>query len=171
VAHKGPVYLRLPRAPYEVIHEDEEKVDFQIGKAELLRDGGDLTIFAVGMMVYDSLVAAERLSKEGIEARVVNTRTIKPIDEEMVINSAKETGAIVTAEDHNRYGGLGSAVAEVLVKNSPVCMEQVALDDVFAHSGDGYELLKEFHLDAETIYEKAKAVTARKKSGEYYAGQ
>lgn len=160
---EGPVYLRLPRAPYEVIHEKEP--EFQIGKAEVLREGSDVTIMAVGMMVWDSLEAAKRLEQEGVSARVVNVRTVKPIDEQMIVAAARETGAIVTAEDHNKYGGLGGAVAEVLVRRAPVHMEQVALDDLFAESGDGYELLAKFHIDADTIYEKAKAVIERKRIG------
>lgn len=160
VEYDGPVYVRIPRAPYEVIHEGD--VSFEIGKAETLREGSDVTLLAVGMMVWDSLQAAERLAREGIEARVVNVRSVKPIDERMIVAAAEETGAIVTAEDHNRYGGLGGAVAEVLVRTVPTPMEQVALNDVFAHSGDGYELLHEFSIDAEAIYQKAKAVIQRK---------
>lgn len=163
VREEGPVYLRLPRAPYEVIHETEP--EFEIGTAEVLREGSDVTIMAVGMMVWDGLQAAKRLEKEGISARVVNVRTVKPIDEQMIVAAARETGAIVTAEDHNKYGGLGGAVAEVLVRRAPVPMEQVALDDVFAESGDGYELLAKFHIDAAAIYEKAKAVIERKQIG------
>jgi len=162
----GPVYLRVPRAPYEAIHPDPEKVDFRFGKAEVLRSGNDLTIMAIGMMVFDSLHAANRLAKEGVQARVINVRTVKPIDEEVVIAAAHETGAIVCAEDHNQYGGLGGAVAELLVTKAPVPMEQVALRDCFAESGDAYELLAKYHLDAEHIYEKAKKVLHRKHRGE-----
>ena len=163
IREDGPVYLRMPRAPYEVIHENEPK--FEIGKAEVLREGTDVTLMAVGMMVWDSLEAAKRLEKEGVSARVVNVRTVKPIDEEMIVAAARDTGAIVAAEDHNKHGGLGGAVAEVLVKRIPVPMEQVALADAFAESGDGYELLKKFQIDAHTIYDRAKAVIKRKHEG------
>jgi len=162
----GPVYLRVPRAPYEVIHGDPEAVDFRFGKAEVLRSGNDLTIIAMGMMVWDSLQAAKRLAEEGVEARVVNVRTVKPIDEEVVMAAARETGAIVCAEDHNQYGGLGGAVAELLVTKAPTPMEQVAIANTFAESGDAYELLAKYGIDAEHIYRKAKRVLGRKRRGE-----
>lgn len=158
----GPVFLRLGRAETEVLHEDMENVDFQIGKAESLREGSDVTLMGVGMMVWESIKAAEMLEKEGISARVVNVRTVKPIDVETIVKAAQETGAIVTAEDHNCFGGLGGAVAEVLVKTMPVPMEQVALCDSFAESGKCDLLLKKYGLTAEEIYEKAKKVIERK---------
>lgn len=160
----GPVYLRLARNEAPVIHENEDDVDFKIGKAEILKEGTDVTIMAVGIMVYESLVAAERLEKEGISARVVNVRSVKPLDVEIVISAAKETGAIVTAEDHNCYGGLGGAIAECLVKNFPVPMEQVALMDTFGRSGKASELLERYGLTAIGIYNKAIKAVNRKKN-------
>lgn len=158
----GPVFLRLGRTETEVLHKDMENVDFQIGKAETLREGSDVTLMGVGMMVWESIKAAEMLEKEGISARVVNVRTVKPIDVETIVKAAQETGAIVTAEDHNCFGGLGGAVAEVLVKTMPVPMEQVALCDSFAESGKCDLLLKKYGLTAEEIYEKAKKAIERK---------
>ena len=141
-------------------------MDFQIGKAEVLRNGGDVALIGVGMMVVECLRAAESLSREGIEARVINPRTIKPLDVETVVNAAIETGAIVTAEDHNCFGGLGGAVAEVLVGRCPVPMEQVALRDTFARSGNGHLLLKKFGLTAEEIGQKARIACNRKHARE-----
>lgn len=158
----GPVFLRLGRAETEVIHEDIENVKFEIGKAETLREGSDVTLMGVGMMVWESIKAAEILEKEGISARVVNVRTVKPIDVETIVKAAMETGAIVTAEDHNCFGGLGGAVAEVLVKTIPVLMEQVALCDTFAESGKCDLLLKKYGLSSEEICNKAKKAIERK---------
>jgi transketolase len=165
IAHNGPVYVRIPRAPYEVIHDDPDIVDYEIGKAEVLREGSDLTIIATGMLVWDSLRAAERLAKNGVEARVINIRSIKPLDRSTIISAAQETGAIVTAEDHNRFGGLGGAIAELLVETVPTPMEQVALNDTFAESGDGYELLTKYELDTDAIYKKSQKVLTRKNTG------
>lgn len=158
----GPVYLRLGRAETEVLHEDMENVEFEIGKAETLREGSDVTLMGVGMMVWESIKAAEMLEREGISARVVNIRTVKPVDVETIVKAAQDTGAIVTAEDHNCFGGLGGAVAEVLVKTIPVPMEQVALCDSFAESGKCELLYKKYGLNAEEIYSKAKKVIERK---------
>lgn len=158
----GPVFLRLGRAETEVIHEDMENVIFNIGKAEILREGYDVTLMSIGMMVWESIKAAELLAKEGISARVVNMRSVKPIDVEIIVNAAVETGAIVTAEDHNCFGGLGSAVAEVLVKTVPVPMEQVALCDTFAESGACDLLLVKYGLTADEIFLKAKTAIKRK---------
>lgn len=161
VASEGPCYLRVPRAPYEVIHESGSP-DFRIGKSERLREGRDATIIATGMMVWDALQAAERLDSEGIQIRVENVRTIKPLDMDMVRSAAIETGAVVTAEDHNKFGGLGGAVAEALVRSTPVVMEQVALNDTFAESGDAYEVLHKYGLDSQAIYERTLAAIRRK---------
>lgn len=161
----GPVYLRLGRAETQVIHEDSHNVDFEIGKAEILREGTDVSLLAVGMMVWESLKAAEILDKEGISARVINVRTVKPIDIETVSKAALETGAIVTAEDHNCFGGLGGAVAEALVKTVPVPMEQVALEDTFAESGPCDLLLEKYGLSAHEIVKKAKRAIDRKIKG------
>jgi len=159
----GPVYLRLPRESSEMIHEDIDNVQFEVSKAEILKEGDDVSLLAIGMMVWESLKAAEMLDKEGIRARVVNVRTVKPIDEDTIIKAASETGAIVTAEDHNRHGGLGGAVAEVLVRLNPVPMEQVALEDVFAESGTCQSLFEKYKLTAQEIYRKTKIAIKRKR--------
>ena len=160
VAQEGPMYMRTGRAPFPVLTKETDS--FIIGKANVMRAGQDVTIFACGVMVFEALQAAEILKKEGIEAKVVNMHTIKPIDEEMIITSAKETGAIVSAEEHQMYGGLGSAIAEVLVKNSPVPMEMVAVRDTFGESGTPQELLKSYHLKDTDIAEAVKRIVKRK---------
>jgi len=160
---EGPVYLRLPRAPSEMIHPDEESVDFQIGRAEILREGEDVTLAAIGMMVWESLKAADMLSKEGIKARVINMRTVKPLDEAAIRDAAARTGAIVVAEDHNRFGALGSAVAETLVRYQPVPMEHVAIQDTFGRSGDCASLLTRYGLTAADIRKSARIALDRKR--------
>ncbi len=158
----GPVFLRLGRGEAEVLHEDKDAVDFRLGKAEVLRDGKDVTLAAVGLMVWESLQAAKKLEAEGIDARVVNLRSVKPLDTECVVAAARETGALVVAEDHNCFGGAGGAVAECLVKNAPVPMEHVAVKDTFAESGECSSLMKKYGLTAEDIYRAAKQAIARK---------
>lgn len=158
----GPVYLRLARAETEVIHNDPFQVRFTLGQAEVLREGSDVSLLAIGMMVIEALKAAEILEKDKIYARVINVRTVKPIDERMIIRAAEETGAIVTAEDHNRIGGLGSSVADILVKSCPVPMSQVALDDIYAESGSCDLLMSKYKLTAEEICRNARSVLARK---------
>ena len=158
--HVGPMYMRTSRAPVPIITKPEDP--FEIGKAIVLRDGKDVTLIGCGLMVYESLQAAEILAKEGIEARVINMHTIKPIDEGAITKAAFETGAIVTAEEHQIYGGLGSAVAEVLVAHAPVPMEMVAVKDVFGESGKPEELLEKYHLKDVDIAAAAKKVVARK---------
>ena len=120
-----------------------------------MREGGDVALFGVGMMVYESLVAADMLAEKGISAGVINLRSIKPIDIETIINQAEKTGAVVVSEDHNRFGGAGGAVAEVLALYRPTALEQAALDDVFAESGTYDELLDKYGLTARHIVEKA----------------
>ncbi|MGE4283215.1 MAG: transketolase family protein [Clostridia bacterium] len=159
-AFNGPVYLRLSRAEVPIIFDSS--YDFQIGKGVQLAEGNDVTIVATGYMVTKSLEAAEQLKAKGIKARVVNIHTIKPIDKEMLIKCAQETGAIVTAEEHNIYGGLGSAVAEVLSGAYPVPIEVVGVEDVFAESGDYEQLLKKYGLSAENIINKVEKVLKRK---------
>lgn len=156
----GPVYMRLGRAPYPVITKESDP--FEIGKASVMREGGDLTIIGCGLMVSESLKAAETLAREKVEAKVVNMHTIKPIDEEIIIRSAKETGAIVTAEEHQINGGLGGAVAEVLVRNCPVPQRMVAVHDTFGESGDPEGLLRKYHLKDVDIVEAARDVLRRK---------
>ncbi|MGF7058073.1 transketolase family protein [Brassicibacter mesophilus] len=159
--YKGPVYIRLGRSKVPTIFE-EANYKFEIGKGVLLKDGKDVTIVATGIMVSLALEAAEMLQKDGVDARVINIHTIKPIDKELIIKAAKETGAIITAEEHNIIGGLGSAVAEVLVENYPAVMERVGVRDTFGESGDGDELLRKYGLTSEKIAEAAKKAFSRK---------
>lgn len=159
----GPVYMRLGRAPYPVITRESDP--FDIGKARVMREGDDLTMIGCGLMVSESLKAAEILSKEGVEARVVNMHTIKPIDEDTIVRSAKDTGAIVTAEEHQINGGLGGVVAEVLGRNFPVPQEMIAVRDSFGESGDPEGLLKKYHLKDVDIAEAARAALKRKGGG------
>ncbi|MFA5524413.1 MAG: transketolase family protein [Tissierellales bacterium] len=159
--YKGPVYIRLGRSKVPVIF-DEGSYEFEIGKGIKIRDGSDVTIIATGIMVSLALDAAEILKKEGLEARVLNIHTIKPIDVDIIIEAARETKAIVTAEEHNIIGGLGSAVAEVLVEKYPTVMERVGVKDTFGESGSGDELLKKYGLTAEKIVEAAKRAIGRR---------
>ena len=156
----GPVYMRLGRAPYPVITKESDP--FEIGKARIMREGKDVTIIGCGLMVSESMRAAETLAGEGVDARVVNMHTIKPIDEEMIVRSARETGAIVTAEEHQINGGLGGAIAEVLVRNHPVPQHMVAVRDTFGESGDAEGLLRKYHLKDVDIVKAARDVLARK---------
>ena len=163
----GPVFVRLGRAVTEVLH-DEEKTDFYPGKSELLRDGTDVCLMAAGMMVNESLKAAAILQERGISASVLNLRSIKPLDVECVSALAGRTRAVVVAEDHNRYGGAGSAVAEALAATCPVPMEQVALEDTFAESGRADLLLKKYGLTADHICQSA--IRAMERRDRIYAG-
>lgn len=158
----GPVYLRLSRPKTPLVYQSSD-YDFQIGKGIILREGKDATIFACGLMVSESLDAAEILMKEGIDVRVVNLHTIKPLDKELIVRCARETGAVVTAEEHSIVGGLGGAVAEVLVENQPVPMVRVGLKDLFGESGKPEELLLKYGLTAEDIVKAVKAVIEKKK--------
>jgi len=157
----GPVYLRLSRAEVPVIF-DRSNYKFEIGKGIQLTDGNDVTIIATGYMVTKALEAAEQLRSKGIKARVLDIHTIKPIDKDLIVKCAKETKCIVTAEEHNIIGGLGSAVAEVLAQTYPVPMEMVGVNDVFGESGAYEELLKKYGLSAENIVAKAETVIKRK---------
>jgi len=159
-SREGPVYLRLGRSGVPLITKEEDI--FQIGKANLLKDGSDVTIIACGVEVYEALCAAETLKKEKISARVINLHTIKPIDRDIIIKAAKETGAIVTAEEHTVVGGMGSAVSEVLSQNFPVPMEFIGVKDRFGESGDPKELFKLFGLTADDIVKAAKKAISRK---------
>lgn len=160
IEYNGPVYLRFGRLAVPVIFDDSYK--FEIGKGVVLAEGTDVTLIGTGLLVPAVLEARELLANEGISARVVNMATIKPIDRELIIDSAKATGAIVTAEEHNVLGGLGSAVAEVLCETVPVPMLRVGTEDVFGRSGKPYPLLEMYGLDAKSIAEKAKkAITLK----------
>ncbi|MDF2890288.1 MAG: transketolase [Clostridia bacterium] len=157
--YNGPVYLRLSRAPAPTIFDDN--YDFRIGKGVELKNGKDVAIIATGTILHNALKAAELLNEEGIEATVINIHTIKPIDEELIINAAKRTGAVVTVEEHSIYGGLGSAVAEVLSKKCPTPMEFVGATN-FAESGDYNQLLEKYGYSPRSIAEKAKMVINKK---------
>lgn len=158
--HEGPVYMRFGRLAVPRVFDESYK--FEIGKGAVLTEGDDVTIVATGLMVNEALMAAEALKADGISARVVNMATIKPIDREIIVESAKKTGAIVTAEEHNILGGLGSAVAEVVCETVPVPVLRVGVEDVFGKSGPAVELLHIYGLDAQHIAEKAKAAVALK---------
>ncbi|NLA73764.1 MAG: transketolase family protein [Clostridiales bacterium] len=158
--YDGPVYMRFGRLAVPRIFDESYK--FEIGKAVILKEGTDVTIIATGLMVNEALTAAAELLKDGISAQVVNMATIKPLDAETVINCAKKTGAVVTAEEHNIIGGLGSAVCEVLSQSVPVPVLRVGVDDVFGKSGPAQELLHLFGLDAENIIKKSKLAISKK---------
>jgi len=157
----GPVYLRFGRLAVPVI--TDEDAPFEIGKGNVLRDGKDVTIVATGLMVNEAVQAAGTLAAEGIDARVINMATIKPIDRDILIKAAAETGAIVTAEEHNIIGGLGSAVAEVIAETVPVPVIRVGVEDTFGKSGPALELLPLYGLCADNIVAKVKAALAMKK--------
>lgn len=146
----GPVYMRFGRLAVPVIN-DMETYKFELGKGVVLRDGGDVTIVATGLMVNEAVEAAKALEAEGISARVVNIHTIKPLDKELICKCAKETGLIVTAEEHSVIGGLGSAVADAVTECCPVPVVKIGVNDEYGHSGPAVELLKEFGLSAENI--------------------
>ena len=160
--HEGPVYIRFGREDVPVV--TAEATPFTFGRGEVFAEGRDLTIIACGVMVYEALRARETLRERGITARVVNLHTIKPIDRELVERSAKETGAIVTAEEHQVNGGLGGAVAELVVRSHPVPVEMVAVMDRFGQSGKPSELMDAFGLRAVNIVEAAERVMARKRA-------
>lgn len=145
----GPCYIRLGRASVPVFYGED--ADITLGKGNLLKDGKDVTIIATGIMVNEAMIAAEELAKEGIDARVIDIHTIKPLDEEIIIKAAKETGKIVTAEEHSVIGGLGSAVSEVVVKNCPVKMAMVGQLDTFGESGKPDQLKERYNMTAKDI--------------------
>ena len=153
IDYQGPVYIRLGRAETKDIHDDS--YHFEWGKAEVLRQGSDVSIFATGIMTAKALDAAETLAKQGIQAEVINVHTIKPLDEETVIASAKKTGKVVTAEEHSIIGGLGSAVAEVLARQCPTKQAFVGVQDSFGESGSPDDLLEKYGLTAEVIVKAA----------------
>jgi transketolase len=158
----GPMYMRTSRG--NVPSVTNEKDPFTIGKANVMRNGKDVAIIACGIMVAEALSAANLLAKEGIDAKVLNMHTIKPIDRKAIIDCAKQTGAIVTAEEHQIHGGLGSAIAEVIVQECPVPIEMVAVKDSFGESGTPEELLKVYHLKDVDIVAAAKKGIEKKTS-------
>ena len=158
---KGPVYIRLGRSPSPLITKDEDF--FKIGKANMIRSGSDLTIIACGLMVYEGLLACDELLRQGIKARLINLHTPKPMDKETILKAAEETKAIVTAEEHLLFGGMGSAVAEFLSQNFPVPVKMVGINDRFGESGKPSELFKALNLTAEDIVKSAQQVLKMKK--------
>lgn len=153
--HHGPVYLRFGRLAVPVINDTEE-YKFELGKGITLKDGKDVTIIATGLPVSESLEAAEMLEKDGISVRVINIHTIKPLDEEIIEKAAKETGKLVTVEEHSVIGGLGSAVCDVVAEKAPAKVMKIGINDVYGESGPALELIKKYGLDAESIYKKVK---------------
>ena len=151
--YKGPVYLRMGRLAVPVFHE--EGFQFQIGKGEVMREGTDVAIIANGLMVYEAIQAGEKLAEKGINARIINMSTIKPLDEEMVLAAAKECGKIITCEEHSVIGGLGEAVCSYLSENCPIPVKRIGVDDQFGFSGPAGEVLKAFGLCADHIVEVA----------------
>jgi transketolase len=154
--HVGPVYLRFGRLAVPVINDNPE-YKFEIGKGVVLKEGKDVTIFATGLEVNETVEAEKLLAADGIDAEIINIHTIKPIDRELVIASAKKTGKVVTVEEHSVIGGLGSAVAEVLCEEAPTKLLRIGVNDTFGESGPAVELLHKYGLDAEGIYNKVKA--------------
>ena len=152
VEHEGPVYIRFGRAPVPVFYGED--YDFRIGKGSVLREGKDITIIANGLCTSAAVEAAEMLARDGIDAEVINICTVKPLDEELVIKSAAKTGKVVTAEEHNIIGGLGSAVAECLSEKCPTQMLRIGIRDRFGESGTAAELLHKYQLDAEGLYQQ-----------------
>lgn len=160
--YKGPAYLRLGRAPVETVTDAIEGYSFELGKGCVLRDGRDVTIIAVGLTVQLALKAAEMLEKEGVSARVIDMHTIKPLDKALVLQAAKETGCIVTSEEHSVIGGLGGAVAEYLSEECPVPVVRHGVEDVFGRSGKASEVLGYYGFTAESLTEKARTALSKK---------
>jgi Transketolase, C-terminal subunit len=158
--YDGPVYMRMGRAEFPTVMDED--VQFTIGKATTVKEGDDVTIIATGQMVYQSLQAAKALSKQGIKAEVINMATIKPIDREAIIESVSKTGCVVTAEEHSIFGGLGSAVSEVLSKEIPSPLEMIGTNDTFGESGSPEQLFEKYGLTSGSIAEAAKRAVARK---------
>ncbi len=155
IDHDGPVYLRFGRLAVPVINDNPD-YKFELGKGVVLREGKDITLIATGLCVSETLEAAKLLEADGIDARVINIHTIKPLDEELVVAAAKETGKVVTIEEHSVIGGLGSAVCDALCANHPTPVYKIGINDTFGESGPAVELIKKYGLDAKSIYEKVK---------------
>ncbi len=154
--HEGPVYCRFGRLAAPVINDNKD-YKFELGKGVVLREGKDLTIVATGLEVGYALEAAEMLAKEGVDAKVINIHTIKPLDEDLIVAAAKETGKIVTVEEHSVIGGLGSAVCDVLCAKAPTPVLKIGMQDMFGESGPAVALLEKYKLDGKGIYEQVKA--------------
>lgn len=166
IEKEGPCYLRTGRFPVENVVNQYKNYNFQIGKGVQLVYGKDVTIIACGIMVQEALKAQKKVLQEGIEVRVIDMHTIKPIDADIIIKAAVETGAIITVEEHNVYGGLGSAVSEIIVQNHPIPMEIMGVKDCFGHSGKPRELLIKYGLTVDKIVEKIHKIMIRKKNFE-----
>ena len=149
--HQGPVYMRFGRLAVPAFHDED--MPFEIGKGEVLRDGGDVDIIATGLMTYEALQAGEQLAAQGIDARVIHLCTVKPLDEELVLKAARECGRVVTCEEHSIIGGLGEAVCSLLGEKLPTPVRRIGVNDEFGHSGPAGELLRQFGLSAEHIVE------------------
>jgi len=160
--YPGPVYLRFTRNKLPFLTSEND--DFQIGKAKLFREGKDVAIIASGQMVHLSLKAADVLKEEGIFASVINLHTIKPLDRDVILKAAQDTGAVLTVEEHQIFGGMGSAVAELLSENNPVFVKLMGIRDSFGKSGESEELLQAFGLTSECIVEEAKELIKKKQS-------
>ena len=159
--HEGPVYLRFGRPVVPIFTDPDQK--FEIGKAWMVNEGADVSIFATGHLVWEAIQAGEKLAELGIDAEIINIHTIKPLDAEAVLKSAAKTGCVVTAEEHNRLGGLGDSISQLLATNNPVPQEYVAVNDSFGESGTPAQLMTKYGLDAEHIVKAVQKVIARKK--------
>ena len=157
--HHGPVYLRFGRPGWPVFMDDDANA-FEIGKGILMKEGTDVSVFATGHMVWQAMQAVERLEREGVSCELINLHTIKPLDEELVLRSARKTGRVVTCEEHNRYGGLGDAVAQVLTRNHPVRQAYVAVDDTFGESGKPAQLLDKYGLSVDDVAAAIRGIAA-----------
>jgi transketolase len=156
IEHEGPVYIRFGRLAVPVIN-DRPDYKFELGKGVVLKEGKDVTIIATGLCVCEALEAANKLAAEGVDAEVINIHTIKPLDEDLVVASAKKTGKVVTVEEHSVIGGLGSAVCDALSAKAPTPVLKVGINDVFGESGPAVKLIQKYGLDAEGIYTKVKS--------------
>lgn len=159
--HHGPVYLRFGRPGWPVFTPENQK--FEIGKALMLSEGTDVTIFSTGHLVWNTIEAAKELAKEGISCELINIHTIKPLDEEAVLKSVRKTGCVVTAEEHQRHGGLGDSIAQLLAQHLPVPQEYVAVNDSFGESGKPMDLMEKYGLGVKDVIASVKAVLKRKK--------
>jgi transketolase len=159
--HEGPVYLRFGRPVVPIFTDADQK--FEIGKAWMVNEGTDVSIFATGHLVWEAILAGEQLAEMGIDAEIINIHTIKPLDEEAILKSVAKTRCVVSCEEHNRLGGLGDSIAQLLVQNDPVPMEYVAVNDSFGESGKPAELMTKYGLDAAHIVKAAEKVLARNK--------
>ena len=162
--HHGPVYLRFGRPVVPIFTDPDQK--FEIGKAWMVNEGADVSIFATGHLVWEAILAGEKLAEMGIDAEIINIHTIKPLDEAAILKSVAKTRCVVTCEEHNRLGGLGDSVAQVLVKNDPLPQEYVAVDDSFGESGKPADLMKKYGLESEHIIQAVQKVIARKNKEE-----